>query len=443
MGRGDQQDSFVEKFAPTVGVASVRVLAALACESDLFLGHVDITQAFIRAELDETIHMRMPRGCGVLSGMLVKLNKSLYGLRQASRQWFRHLKDCLLVLDFEQCLADPCVFRLMEGDAVVLTLVVHVDDVFVVGKQERCDRFALELNELVPAKNLGELEWYAGCHYQRDSRTGRLTISQKRLPEELAETYGVKAKHGRDVPLRTGVRLWDFDPEEEETRFPFRALIGSLMWIAMQTRVDIANAVRAVARYCASPKQIHWDAAIEILAYARKTSDFGISFQRGSVGGVSILSFADADYASKAADLRSVSGGVLMCAGGPVFWFSRTQKCVTLSTTEAEYVALADMVKEVLYGKGVWRFMLPGAPAPCMPVFEDNEGAIAIAENPISNSNSKHIDVRHHFLRELVERREISITHVASKFQHADFLTKALHKDLFEYHRNYAMNLVR
>ena len=146
MGRGDQQDSFVETFAPTVGVASVRVLAALACESDLFLGHVDITQAFIRAELEETIHMRMPRGCGVLSGTLVKLNKSLYGLRQASRQWFRHLKDCFLVLDFEQCLADPCVFRLMEGDAVVLTLVVHVDDVFVVGKQERCDRLALELS---------------------------------------------------------------------------------------------------------------------------------------------------------------------------------------------------------------------------------------------------------------------------------------------------------
>ena len=119
MGRGDQQDSFVETFAPTVGVASVRVLAALACESDLFLGHVDITQAFIRAELDETIHMRMPRGCGVLSGMLVKLNKSLYRLRQASRQWFWPLKDCLLVLDFEQCLAEPCVFRLIEGDGVM------------------------------------------------------------------------------------------------------------------------------------------------------------------------------------------------------------------------------------------------------------------------------------------------------------------------------------
>ena len=198
---------------------------------------------------------------------------------------------------------------------------------FVAGKHERCDRFALELNELVPAKNLGELEWYSGCHYQRDSRTGRLTISQKRFTEELAETYGVKAKHGRDVPLRKGVQLWDFDPEEEETRFPFRAVIGSLMWIAIQTRVDIANAVRAVARYCASPKQIHWDAAIEILAYARKTSDFRFSFQRGSVGGVSILSFADADHASKAATVDQSRGSTDVRRGTSVLVFANTKMC--------------------------------------------------------------------------------------------------------------------
>ena len=130
--------------------------------------------------------------------------------------------------------------------------------------------------------------------------------------------------------------------------------------------------------------------------------------------GLSLQSFADADFASKAADRRSVSGGVVMCCGGPVAWLSRTQKCVTTSTTEAEYVALGDVVKEALFLRQVWRFFLPDASMPLIPVFEDNEGAISLASNPITNSNSKHIDVRHHFLRELVERAEIKVINVPS-----------------------------
>ncbi|CAB1103333.1 unnamed protein product [Ectocarpus sp. CCAP 1310/34] len=136
------------------------------------------------------------------------------------------------------------------------------------------------------------------------------------------------------------------------------------MWLATQTRPDIANAVRA-ARYCASPKMVHWKAALGILGYVRRTSWMGITFERGVVTGMSMQVFVDADYASKAADRRSVSGGLVMCGGGCVTWFSRTQKCVTLSTTEAEYVAIADVLKEVLFLRQVWRFMLPDAAAEC------------------------------------------------------------------------------
>ncbi|CAB1104630.1 unnamed protein product [Ectocarpus sp. CCAP 1310/34] len=156
---------------------------------------------------------------------------------------------------------------------------------------------------------------------------------------------------------------------------------------------------------------------------------------------VDAVGYADADFASKAADRRSVSGGIVTCGGGAVSWFSRTQKCVTLSTTEAEYVALGDVVKEILFLRQIWRFMLPQVGMPCIPVFEDNQGAIQLAQNPISNSNSKHIDVRHHFLRELVERKEISVIHVPSPYQRADFLTKSLPKDAFESHRDFVMNL--
>ena len=108
--------------------------------------------------------------------------------------------------------------------------------------------------------------------------------------------------------------------------------------------------------------------------------------------------FADADDASKATDKRSVSGGLIMCGDASISWFSRTQKCVTLSTSEAEYVALGDAVKELLFLRQIWRFMLPSKVMPRFSAFEDNQGTVQLAQNPVTNSNSKHIDVRHHFL---------------------------------------------
>ena len=447
VARGDQQTQYVdfgEVFAPTVAVSCVRLLAAFACEQDLEIYHLDIEQAFVNSKLEDglDVYMKLPRGCGEMSGMIVKLAKSLYGLKQASRLWHAHLTKCLLDLGFEQCLADACVFRLMEEGLVVLTLVVHVDDVFSVGKKERYEKFCRDLGKMVPVKDLGPLSWYSGCFYERDRESGRLTISQENYALELAADYGIE--WGKSVPLGVGVgvKLGEFDVDEEDVMMPFRELIGSLMWLAMMTRPDIANAVRAIARYCAHPKLRHWEAARDVLGYVRRTSGMGISFQRGGAMGLSMQGFADADFASKAADRRSVSGGIVICCCGVIAWFARTQKCVTTSTTEAEYVALGDLVKELMFLRQVWLFFLPRAKMPLIPVFEDNEGAISLATNPVTNSNSKHIDVRHHFLREKVNRDEIKVIHVPSAYQHADFLTKALTRESFEFHRNIVMNLL-
>ena len=142
VARGDMQREYIDfgdLYSPTVASSSVRLLAALACKFDLELCHFDIDQAFVRADLAEDAFIRLPEGCGLLPGKGVKLKKSLYGLRQASRQWYALLKKCLLALGFEQCLADSCVFRSIRGGVVVLILVVHVDDIFAVGKKETCD----------------------------------------------------------------------------------------------------------------------------------------------------------------------------------------------------------------------------------------------------------------------------------------------------------------
>ena len=112
--------------------------------------------------------------------------------------------------------------------------------------------------------------------------------------------------------------------------------------------------------------------------------------------------YVDADYVHKADDRFAVSGVAVCCRGTLVSWFSRTYKCVTLSTTEAEYVPMVDEVKETLYVRGVLFFLMPNLGSPSIAVFEDFKGAIDLAKNPLSSLNSKHIDLRYHFLRELM-----------------------------------------
>ena len=148
--------------------------------------------------------------------------------------------------------------------------------------------------------------------------------------------------------------------------------------------------------------------------------------------------YVDADFASKATDRRSVSGALVFVAAMLEVWISRTQKCVSQSASQAEYLATGDGVKEALFVNGILQFLRPSVESRKIEVLEDNEGAIALAENPLSSCRSKHIDVRHHFLRNLTEG-VIEITHVPSEEQHADILTKALPRDLFEVHRDFAL----
>ena len=156
-----------------------------------------------------------------------------------------------------------------------------------------------------------------------------------------------------------------------------------------------------------------------------------------------LLVFSDANYASKATGRRSVLEELVLCGGACVCWFSRSPQCVTCYTKQADEVALPDIVKEVLDLRKVWRFMQPGVGMPCVPVFEDNIGAVVLAQNPFTNSNSNHIDIRDYFIRELVGRRYISVIHVASTFKHADIPTKAMLRQSFELNGNLVMNQQR
>ena len=210
------------------------------------------------------------------------------------------------------------------------------------------------------------------------------------------------------------------------------------------TRPDVANAVRCVARHAHDPCERHWKAVLQILAYLNATRDLEITFRKREKFSLSV--YADADYAGKEADRRSISGVPVMLGGAAVYATSRTQHCVTLSTIEAEYVAITEGAKEGLFARSVLSFMTPrknkvNSRVYEIDILEDNKGAKAMAENPLGSGRSKHINVRWHFLRDLVGSGDAKIVHVASECQHADVLTKALPATLFKRQRAALMNL--
>ena len=181
----------------------MRLLSAIACELDLDVCHFDVEQAFVQSKLNEDVFLRLPKGCGILFGKIVRLNTSLYGLKQAW-SWYAHLTSCLKALGFQHCFRDACIFCLVEEGRIAIIAVVHVDDMFAVGVKIRCDVFRDELNRMVLVKNLGELRWYGGCHYTREREMGTLTISQKTFADELVKKFCVTSTHS--VPLQVGVK---------------------------------------------------------------------------------------------------------------------------------------------------------------------------------------------------------------------------------------------
>ena len=219
-----------------------------------------------------------------------------------------------------------------------------------------------------------------------------------------------------------------------------RESIGSLMWLSTMTRPDITNAVRAVARYAHEPTERLWQAITKIMSYLNGTKSLGITYVRGS--GLNLNVYTDADCANKENDKRSVSGIAVTLGGTVVSHASKTQRVVSLSASEAECIAAGDGVKEALFVRAVLSFIAPETCGASIKVLEDNQGAKALIENPLSSARSKYIDVRFHFIRELFKARKISVAYVASAEQHADILTKALSRTNFRYHRKNLMNLL-
>ncbi|XP_043461176.1 secreted RxLR effector protein 161-like [Leptopilina heterotoma] len=232
----------------------------------------------------------------------------------------------------------------------------------------------------------------------------------------------------------------DMSPKTEDERNdmrqkPYRELIGGLIYLANATRPDIAFAASALSRFCSDPGIEHWIIAKRVLRYLKATSHFGISYIKNQEN---LQAYTDSDWAGDIDDRKSCSGNVLILSGGPISWKSKKQASVALSTMEAEYLALSEISREVIYVKRLLSDMgfVQRAKSP-IKVFCDNQSAIELSKNCVFHKRSKHIDIRFHFTRELVENKEIKISYIRTDMMLADVLTKPLTK--CKHYRNVEM----
>ena len=196
------------------------------------------------------------------------------------------------------------------------------------------------------------------------------------------------------------------------------------MWISGATRPDISFSVNYLARFSASPQGTHWNQALRLVAYLVKTRTHGLVL--GAIDTVELQGWVDADYAGCPDTRRSTTGHVFQLWGSTIAWTSKRQATVAQSTLEAEYIAAAEAAREAIYLRGLLAELKVDVLKRETTLYCDNKGAISLAENPGVHQRSKHIEVRHHFIREQVENRVLKLEYIKSDAQTADILTKPL-----------------
>eukprot|EP00611_Tribonema_gayanum_P029745 TRINITY_DN804_c1_g1_i3.p1 TRINITY_DN804_c1_g1~~TRINITY_DN804_c1_g1_i3.p1 ORF type:complete len:607 (+),score=162.53 TRINITY_DN804_c1_g1_i3:1040-2860(+) len=427
--RGDQQRpgiDFDDVYAPTADIKSLRSVVALAAHHGWQLHICDVMNAFVQADIDKPTFVRQPEGY-VQRGadgepLVMQLHKGLYGLHQSPALWHRKLIDFLLEHGFVQSPADACVLRNCSNGVIV---VIYVDDVFTTGStdsgvlQATVDLIASEF----AIKDLGFPTRFLGINFTRQD-DGSITLSQPDYINTLLERHHQLGAHPAHTPAATTAIAAEESAQLEGAQVAeYQSMVGGLQWIATCTRPDISFTVSQLQRHMAQPKRCHMEAAKRVLHYLMGHPT-GITYRRQEGAQLQLVGYADASFASDSSTRRSQTGYTFLLCGAAVVWRSKLQPCVTLSSTEAEYVALCEASKEVRPLAQLLEFL--GAEQGVVRIMEDNAAAIHLAADAGASQRTKHIDVKYHYVREQVQNGLVSVESVRTQEQHADVLTKVL-----------------
>ena len=422
---------YVDTFSPVAKLTSVKLLLALAAAKGWSLNQMDVSNAFLHGDLEEEIYMRLPQGYTPPPGTelppnaVCRLRKSLYGLKQASRQWYKRFSSVLLGANFIQSPADNTLF-VKTNKTSFIAVLVYVDDILIASND---DEALLALQTLLRSefkiKDLGNARFFLGLEIARSS-TG-IAVCQRKYTLNLLEDAGLLGCKPSTIPMDPSLHM----SKDLGTPLPnpteYRELIGRLLYLTI-TRMDITFAVHQLSQFLSAPTDIHLQAAHKVLRYLKGNPALGLFYPADTE--LCINAFADADWATCKDTRRSVTGFCVFLGTSLVSWKSKKQSVVSRSSTEAEYRSLALATCEVIWLQQLLKDLHVSVTS-IAKLFCDNKSAIHIAMNPVFHERTKHIDIDCHTVRDQLKAGRLQTLHVSTGNQLADILTKALHPGPF------------
>ena len=429
---------FTETFAPVGKYTTVRILLAIVSIYGLHMGQMDVDTAFLYGKLKEEIYMKIPWGFyAELSekGYVLRLKKSIYGLCNAAKVWYEHLDSYLKEIGFTRCGYDHCCYVLRKEKDFIIILV-YVDDLLHISNSNAMvTEYKENMKKRFSMKDLGKLEYILGMRVIHDKERGKVTLSQKLYINDMLEKVGMTDCNPVATPMMTKQQLIK-NPDQArasdiEKYMSDEGLIGHLQRC---TRPDLSFMYSSLARFLQNPSEEHRAAAKRGFRYLKATSNMGIQYAGTEESEIRLIGYVDADWATNPDDRRSVTGYIFFLAGGPISWSTQRQKTTALSSTESEYMALSAAVQEAIWLRGMLKD-LGFEQSKCTIIFQDNQSSIKLAKNPEMHQRTKHIDIRHHFVRECIANEQIELKFVGTNEQKADIMTKALPEPQYEYLR--------
>lgn len=424
---------FDETFASVVKPPSYKLFFAIAAYMRWHCHQMDVKTAFLNGDVDEDIYVEPPDGYPEAEGRVLKLNRSLYGLKQAPRQWYQKLRDFLLANGWQVSQYDTSVF--FDGRGLFMT--VYVDDINLFGSDIHAINRTKELmKSRFQMSDLGQCAYYLGMHVITDNN-GSIKLSQQSFVEQLLNRFSLRDIRPVSTPMDTARKLEanNSSTANPEFRRLYQSMVGSLNYLMTVARPDIAFAVGAVSRYASNPSQRHMDAVRRIYAYLKRFPDIGPSYQSApdNAQACELVGYVDSDWAGCHDTRRSTTGWTFTLGGTPIAWASKRQKSVAMSTCEAEYIAAAEAAKEAIWLRNLLSELnIPQISLGPTTLMIDNNAAMKLTKNPEFHARTKHIELRHHFLREQVLEGNINVVRVDTKDNLADIFTKPLARAAFE-----------
>ena len=417
---------YKETFSPVARYDTIRMLLSFVPVMKWKVTQFDVKTAFLNGDLNETVYMEQPEGFQQQPDQLVcKLKKSLYGLKQSPRQWSQKLSEIMQQFGFRGTLSDPCVFVNHDTGVIVC---IYVDDGLIFAPNEEASKAMINNLSSKLELSVGDPETYAGM--QIEYGTQHVFIHQSSFLDRVIKRFDLQDAKPASTPADAHVKLEKGDTSIDHDT-PFRELVGSLMYLAVVTRPDIAYAVSRVSQYMTCYDNSHMTAAKRIIQYLKATRDMGIVYEDS---GRAIHAFSDSDFAGDHETRRSRTGSVIMTNGGPIVWTSTRQPIVTLSSSEAEFVAANTSVTSLIWINELIREL--GLEHEGMCLFIDNQSAIKMIRNPEFHMRTKHIDVRYKYIRERFQEGLFGIEYIPTEENVADIMTKALSAGPFKKHRD-------